>query len=80
VMLLLNEDSLIDGTIYKAVGRASKASISVVLPVGQKGRIPVYMCHECSRIFQDQPRNSPNDGKQTLLTNRVLIVEARLNR
>jgi hypothetical protein len=68
-MLRLNENSLIDGTICEAVGCTSKATISVVLPVGQKGRIPVYVCYECSRIFQDQPGNSPNDRKQTLLTN-----------
>jgi hypothetical protein len=68
-MLRLNEDSLIEGTICEAVGCTSKATISVVLPVGQKGPILIYVCYECSRIFQDQPRNSPNDIKQTLLTN-----------
>ena len=40
----LNEDlSLMEGTICEAVGCISKATINVVLPVGQKGRIPVYI-------------------------------------
>ncbi len=54
----LNEDFK---TICEAVGCKSKATISLVLPVGQKGRIPVYVCYECSRIFQDLTLNSINN-------------------
>lgn len=61
MMPRLNEDLLMEGTICEAVGCISKATINVVLPVGQKGRIPVYVCYECARIFQDQPRNSINN-------------------
>jgi hypothetical protein len=50
----LKEDSFMEETICEAVGCSSKATISVVLPVGQKGSIPVYVCDECARIFQEK--------------------------
>lgn len=71
----LKENSLIEETICEAVGCTSKAAISVVLPVGQKGSIPVYVCDECVRIFQEkQPRNTINNRLEKLQHSESLVA------
>ena len=42
------------GKICEAFGCSSKATIRIVLPVGHKGSIPVYICDECVAKFQEK--------------------------
>jgi hypothetical protein len=71
----LKEDSFMEETICEAVGCSSKATISVVLPVGQKGSIHIYVCNECARIFQEkQSRNTINNCLEKLQHSESLVA------
>jgi hypothetical protein len=45
---------LMEGTICEAFGCSSRATTRIVLPMGHKGSIPVYVCDECVTKFQER--------------------------